>query len=102
LPGSPLLSLSNDGHRHGGALLEGVVTDFEGSTDVFHSFRCDHNSYVTTDPNGEKAKVEDISLRMLLKLLKSKYDAYLASGGVVQELTWAPGVSETAYEPRAR
>lgn len=71
-----------------------MATDFEGSTDVFHSFRCDHNSHVTTDPNGEKAKVDGISVRMPLKLLKPKYDAYLASGGVVHELTWAPGVSE--------
>lgn len=102
LPGSPLLSLSNDGHRHGGALLEDVVTDFEGSTDVFHSFRCDHNSYVTTGPKGEKIKVEGVSVRMPLKLLKPKYEEYLASGGMVQPLRWAPGVSETAYDPGAR
>lgn len=101
-PGSPLLSLSNDGLRHGGGLLEGVAKDFDGSTDVFHSFRCDHNRFVTTDPNGEDVIVEGVSVRMPLKLLKPKFDAYLASGGVVQELPWAPGVSETVYEPGAR
>ncbi|MEU5850467.1 helix-turn-helix transcriptional regulator [Saccharopolyspora shandongensis] len=102
LPGSPVLMLSNDGRRYGFPPLEGLVHSFEDSTDVFYSYRCGHNKYVRTDPERGKIRTEGLAARMPLRLLEPKLKAYWASRGKVQQLAWAPGVSETMYDPSAR